>query len=88
MSFWVRPIISGLLLNVALSMLRTNLEAGLVLSLPQLPVLLLTLGLCGCTLLAPRDPLQIDLETDYSRFIMKRIMDEKQIEKCNNLLER
>ena len=50
-SFWVRPIISGLLLNVALSMLRTNLEAGLVLSLPQLPVLLLTLGLAGICLL-------------------------------------
>lgn len=50
-SFWVRPIISGLLLNVALSMLRTNLEAGLALSLPQMPVLLLTLGLAGICLL-------------------------------------
>lgn len=30
--------------------------------LPRLAfALLLTLGLCGCTLLAPRDPLQIDL---------------------------
>ena len=30
--------------------------------LPRLALaLLLTLGLCGCTLLAPRDPLQIDL---------------------------
>ncbi|MFV0637060.1 chromate transporter [Mitsuokella sp. WILCCON 0060] len=50
-SFWVRPIISGLLLNVALSMLRTNLAAGAELSLPQLPVLLLTVLLAVICLL-------------------------------------
>ena len=35
-----------------------------------------------------KHPLQIDLESDYSRFIVKRIMDEKLIEKCDTLLER
>lgn len=50
-SFWVRPIISGLLLNVALSMLRTNLAAGAELSLPQLPVLLMTVLLAVICLL-------------------------------------
>ena len=34
-SLWVRPIISGLLLNVALSMLRTNLEIGTGLLVPE-----------------------------------------------------
>lgn len=50
-SFWVRPIISGLLLNVALSMLHTNLAAGMELALPQMPVLLLTIVLAGGCLL-------------------------------------
>ena len=56
-SFWVRPIISGLLLNVALSMLRTNLAAGAELLLPQLPVLLLTIVLalvCLAALCRPK----------------------------------
>ena len=44
-SLWVRPIISGLLLNVALSMLRTNLEIGAGLSVPEAAVLGLTVGL-------------------------------------------
>ena len=44
-SLWVRPIISGLLLNVALSMLRTNLEIGAGLSVPETAVLSLTVGL-------------------------------------------
>lgn len=43
-SLWVRPIISGLLLNVALSMLRTNLEIGAGLSVPEAAVLGLTVG--------------------------------------------
>ena len=34
-SLWVRPIISGLLLNVALSMLRTNLATGAGLLMPE-----------------------------------------------------
>lgn len=34
-SLWVRPIISGLLLNVALSMLRTNLDIGAGLFVPE-----------------------------------------------------
>ena len=44
-SLWVRPIISGLLLNVALSMLRMNLEIGAGLSVPEAAVLGLTVGL-------------------------------------------
>ena len=44
-SLWVRPIISGLLLNVALSMLRTNLEIGAGLSVPEAAVFGLTVGL-------------------------------------------
>lgn len=44
-SLWVRPIISGLLLNIALSMLRTNLEIGAGLSVPEAAVLGLTVGL-------------------------------------------
>ena len=56
-SLWVRPIISGLLLNVALSMLRTNLEIGAGLSVPEAAVLGLTVGLalfCLCLLCARR----------------------------------
>lgn len=44
-SLWVRPIISGLLLNVALSMLRTNLEIGAGLAVPESAVFGLTVGL-------------------------------------------
>ena len=42
--------------------------------LPRLAfALLLTLGLCGCTLLAPRDPLQIDLAGHSSTVTAERI---------------
>lgn len=51
-SLWVRPIISGLLLNVALSMLRTNLAAGSSLSLSSGLVLLFTLVLAAICLYA------------------------------------
>lgn len=51
-SLWVRPIISGLLLNVALSMVRTNIETGSSLLLPSGFVFLLTMGLAAICLYA------------------------------------
>ena len=49
-SLWVRPIISGLLLNVALSMLRTNLETGAGLLLPECIVLGMSVALAALCL--------------------------------------
>lgn len=49
-SLWVRPIISGLLLNVALSMLRTNLETGAGLFLPEEIVLGASIALAALCL--------------------------------------
>lgn len=49
-SLWVRPIISGLLLNVALSMLRTNLETGVGLFLPEEIVLGASIALAALCL--------------------------------------
>lgn len=51
-SLWVRPIIGGLLLNVALAMLRTNLAAGHDLALSSGLVLLWTLLVAGFCLYA------------------------------------
>lgn len=49
-SLWVRPIISGLLPNVALSMLRTNLETGAGLFLPEEIVLGASIALAALCL--------------------------------------
>lgn len=43
-SHGVRPLISGMLLNVALTMLNTNVKTGVALQLPNVEVLLISIG--------------------------------------------
>ena len=71
-SLWVRPIISGLLPNVALSMLRTNLETGAGLFLPEEIVLgasIALAALCLYLLCARRKAMCASFSSSASRTI-------------------
>ena len=46
-SVWIRPIISGLLLGVTVTMLKTNVSTAGALGKGELPALLLTAGIAA-----------------------------------------
>lgn len=49
-SKWIRPIISGLLLNVMLTMIRTNIETGALIGMGTIPVAAVTMGIAALDL--------------------------------------
>lgn len=49
-SKWIRPIISGLLLNVMLTMIRTNIETGALIGMGTLLVAAVTIGIAAVDL--------------------------------------